>query len=51
MAEYKYASDTFAAALEKLRTLVNVDLANLEKSMDAVGAPHTPGRIPDWKPE
>jgi photosystem II stability/assembly factor-like uncharacterized protein len=51
MSEYKYASETFAAALEKLRTLVNVDLANLEKSLDAVGAPHTPGRIPDWKPE
>jgi len=37
--------------LEKLRTLVEVDLVNLEKALDAAGAPHTPGRIPEWKPE
>jgi hypothetical protein len=51
MNEYKYASQQFAPALEKLRMLVDVDLANLQKALDAAGVPHTPGRIPSWKPE
>jgi hypothetical protein len=46
---YKLAAEEFAPVLEKLRALVTVDLANLEKQLDAIGAPHTPGRIPDWK--
>jgi len=32
-----------------LRTLVEVDLTRLEKSMEEAGAPHTPGRIPEWR--
>lgn len=51
MNEYKYASQQFAPALEKLRTLVDVDLSNLQKALDEAGVPHTPGRIPSWKPE
>lgn len=51
ISEYKYASQQFAPALEKLRTLVEVDLASLERSLDTAGVPHTPGRIPSWKPE
>jgi hypothetical protein len=46
---YKIAAEEFAPVLEKLRALVTVDLANLEKQLEAIGAPHTPGRIPDWK--
>lgn len=51
LSEYKYASDEFTSALERLRTFVDVDLAGLEKQLDAAGVPHTPGRIPLWKPE
>ncbi|HME00038.1 MAG TPA: glycosyl hydrolase [Terriglobia bacterium] len=51
LSNYQYASEQFAPALAKLRNLVDVDLTNLEKALDAAGAPHTPGRIPDWKPE
>jgi photosystem II stability/assembly factor-like uncharacterized protein len=32
--------------LDKLRTLIDVDLANVEKQMNALGAPWTPGRVP-----
>jgi hypothetical protein len=32
--------------LERLRKLIEVDLANVEKQMNALGAPWTPGRIP-----
>ena len=46
---YRIAAEEFAPVLEKLRALVTVDLANLEKQLDALGVPHTPGRIPDWK--
>lgn len=51
LSDYKYTSEQFAPVLAKLRALVEVDLAHLEKALDAAGAPHTPGRIPDWKPE
>jgi len=47
--DYKIAAEEFAAVLPKLRQLIEVQLAKLEKAMEAAGAPHTPGRIPDWK--
>jgi photosystem II stability/assembly factor-like uncharacterized protein len=47
--QYKIASNEFAAELKKLRNLVQVDLAKLEKAMEAAGSPWTPGRIPEWK--
>jgi hypothetical protein len=28
--------------------LVDVDLAKLERDMEAAGAPWTPGRVPEW---
>ncbi len=46
---YKIAGEEFRAELTKLRALIEVDLAQLEKAMEAAGAPHTPGRIPEWK--
>ena len=35
----------------KLRTLVESDLERLEDAAEAAGAPWTPGRVPEWKPE
>jgi hypothetical protein len=46
---YNIASDEFSQQLSKLRTLIQVDVANLEKAMEAAGAPWTQGRIPDWQ--
>jgi photosystem II stability/assembly factor-like uncharacterized protein len=46
---YAIAADEFAQQLAKLRTLVQVDLAKLEKDMEAAGAPWTPGRVPEWQ--
>ena len=34
------------AILERLRKVVETDLASIEKQMNALGAPWTPGRIP-----
>jgi hypothetical protein len=45
---YRIAAAEFADQLAKLRTLVDVDLAKLEKDMEATGAPWTPGRVPEW---
>ena len=46
--QYQIAADDFAVGLKKLRNLVQVELAKLEKAMEAAGAPWTPGRIPEW---
>jgi hypothetical protein len=35
--------------LAKLRHLIEVDLHELEKALDAAGVPRTAGRLPDWK--
>ena len=49
MAQYAVAAQDFEQTLQQLRQLIEVDLARLEKQMEAAGAPWTPGRIPDWK--
>ena len=51
MDEYTVAAQQFADQLAKLHQLVDVDLKNLEKAMEAAGAPWTPGRVPEWKQE
>jgi photosystem II stability/assembly factor-like uncharacterized protein len=48
--QYQIASDGLAVEIPKLRKIVETDLKNLEKQLDAAGAPPTPGRpLPDWK--
>jgi photosystem II stability/assembly factor-like uncharacterized protein len=46
---YSVAAAGFAEQLAKLHVLVEVDLAKLEKDMEAAGAPWTPGRVPEWQ--
>ncbi|MHC5111856.1 MAG: WD40/YVTN/BNR-like repeat-containing protein [Planctomycetota bacterium] len=47
---YRYAGEAFATTLAELRQLRD-DLETLESKLEAAGAPWTPGRLPDWKPE
>lgn len=47
--QYAIASQEFEAVLGQLRSLVEGDLVKLEKSLEAAGAPYTPGRLPEWK--
>ncbi len=47
--DYNIAAGEFTEQLGKLRALVEVDLAKLEKDMEAAGAPWTPGRVPEWR--
>jgi uncharacterized protein YukE len=46
--DYNIAAGEFTEQLGKLRALVEVDLAKLEKDMEGAGAPWTPGRVPEW---
>ncbi len=46
---YHIAAEEFEVELKKLRSLVDVDIARLERSMESVGAPWTPGRVPVWQ--
>lgn len=48
---YEIAAGQFAPVLEKLRGLVLVDLKRVEDEAEKAGAPWTPGRVPEWKPE
>jgi photosystem II stability/assembly factor-like uncharacterized protein len=48
---YDVAGDQFTDALGKLHQLVDVDLASLDKAMEKLGAPYTPGRVPVWHKE
>jgi hypothetical protein len=46
---YNIAGDEFTPILAKLRTAVQTDLRSIETAMETLGAPWTPGRIPEWK--
>jgi hypothetical protein len=48
---YQYAATEFEGVLKDLRVLMEEDLPQLEKKLDADGAPWTTGRLPDWKME
>jgi photosystem II stability/assembly factor-like uncharacterized protein len=47
--QYEAAARDFEAVLAELRSLVEGDIARLEKALEAAGAPYTPGRLPEWK--
>jgi photosystem II stability/assembly factor-like uncharacterized protein len=47
--QYNIAAQEFDLVLKQLRQLVEVDMAKIEKGMEAAGAPWTPGRVPVWQ--
>jgi hypothetical protein len=47
--QYNIAAQEFDAVLKQLRQLIEVDVAKIEKAMEAAGAPWTPGRVPVWQ--
>ncbi len=47
--DYRIIGEEFEPQLEKLKNLISVELKDLETSMESIGAPWTPGRIPVWK--
>jgi photosystem II stability/assembly factor-like uncharacterized protein len=45
----KLGSEELKTALAQLRTAVDNDLRKLERELEAAGAPHSPGRIPELR--
>jgi photosystem II stability/assembly factor-like uncharacterized protein len=46
--QMRLAGIQFKTELAKLRSLVEVDLKNIEQKLEAAKAPYTPGRLPVW---
>ncbi len=46
---YRILSDEFPPLYAKIKTIGEVDLPALESALNAIGAPATPGRLPEWK--
>jgi hypothetical protein len=44
--QYQIASDLLGAQLSKIKELVETEIPALEKELERVGAPYTPGRVP-----
>lgn len=49
--QYELAAAQFEKFLGGLRQLVTGDLPALEAELEKAGAPHTPGRFPEWQKE
>ncbi len=47
--QYAIAAEEFKGALAKLRSLTDVDLAKLDKTLETAGAPWSAGRVPVWQ--
>jgi len=46
--QFQIAGQEFAQELAKLRRLIDVDLRAVERHLNAIGAPWTAGRLPEW---
>lgn len=46
---YEIVADEFSGLLEELRKLVEEDAVKIENKLEKMGAPYTPGRLPEWK--
>ncbi len=43
------AEEEFRPVYEEIKRILAADVPEIEKRLDAAGAPFTPGRLPDWK--
>lgn len=48
---YQFAAQEFGPVLQALQQLVESDLAAIERELEEISAPWTPGRVPRWQPE
>jgi hypothetical protein len=46
---FQIVADEFPPVLEAIRTIVDQDVKKIEKKLEDIGAPYTPGRLPVWK--
>jgi hypothetical protein len=48
---YDIAADEFTELYASLRQIAEHDVPAVDKELEQMGAPWTPGRLPDWKKE
>lgn len=48
--QVSYARDAYTKAQKELRRIVGQDLVKLEEDLEKLGAPWTPGRLPNYQP-
>jgi hypothetical protein len=46
---YNILLEEFPPVYNQVKQLGEVDIPQLEKAMESIGAPVTPGRLPEWK--
>ena len=49
--QYEILSEEFPPVLDEIKKVYKEDILELEKALDEMDAPWTPGRIPDWEKE
>ena len=45
---FKILKEEFPPVLNQLKAILNTDIPAIEKELESIGAPYTPGRIPVW---
>jgi len=46
---FQIVAEEFPSLLEAIRKIVDEDVKKIEKKLEELGAPYTPGRLPVWK--
>jgi hypothetical protein len=46
---FQIVADEFPPLLEAIKKIVEEDVIKIEKKLEEIGAPYTPGRLPVWK--
>jgi len=46
---FQIVADEFPPILESIKKIVEEDVKKIEKKLEEIGAPYTPGRLPVWK--
>jgi len=46
---FQIVADEFPPLLEAIKKIVEADVKKIEKKLEEIGAPYTPGRLPVWK--
>jgi len=46
---YQIVLEEFEPIYQALKKIIEEDVKNIEQKLNEIGAPYTPGRLPDWK--
>jgi hypothetical protein len=46
---FRIVADEFPPILEAIKKIMDDDVKKIEKKLEEIGAPYTPGRLPVWK--